>query len=143
MTAPSIGVKDILVAASLGVFTSPSNSDWNIKISKLVDEPDRVIAIFDVGGNRPDPRWLLDYPHVQVMVRGKTYGETFTKMKDVFDALQGRYPGTVNGDNWDGIFANTHPAHIGYDEKDRPIFSVTFKLFVEPANVAGDNRDVL
>lgn len=140
MTAPSVGVKDILVTAGVGVFTSPSSSDWAIKISKVPDAPDKVIVLFDSGGLPANPRWLLDYPDVTVIVRGTVYVDTYAKMKAVMDALLGYPPGAVNGDNWDGVIMRVAPAFIGYDQKDRPQFSATFGLFVEPANAAGDNR---
>lgn len=143
MTAPSIGFKDSLVTAGVGVFTSPGANDWAIKVSKLTAEPDKVIALFDSGGLPNNPRWLLDYPDVTVIVRGKAYEDTFNKMKAVVDTMLGKTPGAVNGDNWDGVIMRVAPAFIGYDEKDRPQFSATFGLYVEPANVAGDNRDPL
>lgn len=143
MTAPSIGAKDILVAASIGVFTNPTSSQWAIRISKLTDTPDQVIALFDTGGLPPEPKWLLDYPDISCLIRGRDYQTAYTKAKAVQDALLGYPAGTVNGDTWAGVIIRSPLTFIGYDEKDRAQFSITFGLFVEPANVVGDHRDPL
>jgi len=142
MTAPSIGAKDLLVAASIGAFGNPA-AVWPIYISKMPDAPDNCIVLSDSGGLAANPKWLLDYPDIGVVVRGKDYGATYTKMKDIKDKLLGLPPQVINGDNWSGVIQVGEFGFIGYDAKDRPIFSGTFRLFLEPASVAGDNRDPL
>lgn len=142
MTAPSIGAKDLLVAASIGVF-GDATAAWPIYISKLPDKPDNCIMLSDSGGLAANPKWLLDYPDISVVVRGTDYGAAYSKMKAIKDKLLGLPPQQINGDNWDGVIQIGEFGFIGYDPKDRPMFSGTFRLFLEPANVAGDNRDPL
>lgn len=141
MTAPSIGAKDKLVAASIGVFDTVG--PWSVFLSKLPDSPDEVISLFDSGGLAPNPKWLLDYPDISVIVRGKTYQATFDKMKAVKDALLGLPAQVINGDRWDGVTQIGEFAFVGYDNKDRPQFSTTFRVILEPADAAGDNRSPL
>lgn len=143
MTAPSIGAKDLLVAASVGVFAD--TSDWGIYISKMPEQPDAVIAIYDSGGLTPDPKWLLDFPDITIQVRGKKDGYVAAqgKMVDVKNTLLGLLSQTINGDVWAGITQVGEYAFIGYDKKERPQFSATFRVIIEPANDAGDNRDPL
>lgn len=144
MTAPSIGAKDLLVAAEIGTFESASpNPVWPIYISRMPDKPDNCIMLSDSGGLAPNPKWLLDFPDISVVVRGKEYGEVYNKMKAIKDKLLGLPNQDLNGDHWDGIIQVGETGFIGYDAKERPMFSATFRLFFEPANVAGDNRDPL
>ena len=143
MTAPSVGIKDLLVAApAVGVFP-PTNGDWNIYISQLPTEPDRVISLYDSGGISPNPRWLLDRPDVTVMVRGKDYADGYAKAEGVKNRLLGIAPQTVSGNSWLGIIQIGDIIFTGYDDKERPIFTLTFRIWIEPANTAGDNRDPL
>lgn len=142
MTAPSIGAKDLLVAAGIGEFGNASAS-WPIYISKLPDAPDNCIMLSDSGGLAGNPKWLLDYPDISVVVRGGDYAGAYNKMKAIKDKLLGLPNQDINGDHWDGIIQVGEFGFVGYDPKDRPMFSATFRLFLEPANVAGDNRDPL
>lgn len=142
MTAPSIGVKDLLVAASVGVF-APTVGTWQIFISKLPDKQDRAIALYDSGGLAPWPRSLLDFPDVSVNVRGKDYVDAYDKMKAIKDALLGLPPQTINGDGWSAVTQIGEMTFAGYDGKDRPLFSATFRIFMEPADTAGNYRDAL
>lgn len=142
MAAPSIGVKDILVSSGVGVFL-PTTGTWTVYVSKTPPEPDRTITVYDSGGTAPNPRWLLDRPDVSVIVRGKTYSETYDKAKQIKDVLLGRDAGTINGDRWLGIIQLAEIVFAGYDEKERPQFSLTFRIWIEPANNVDDNRDPL
>jgi hypothetical protein len=138
-------MKDLLVAASVGVFppTPAAVGDWLITISKMPDTRDRCIALFDTGGLAPEPKWLLDYPDVVVLIRGGEYQETFNKMKEVQNTLFSIPAQEINGDWWAGTIMIGNPAFVQYDEKDRPIFSMTLRVYLEPADVAGDHRQPL
>ena len=142
MTAPSIGAKDLLVAASIGTFGDAS-ATWPIYISKMPDKPDNCITLADTGGLAPNPLWLLDQPDISVTLRAGDYEAGFNKMKAIKDKLLGLPAQVINGDRWDGVIQIGEMAFIGRDSKDRPMFSATFRLFVEPANAAGDNRETL
>lgn len=142
MTAPSIGVKDLLVTAGVGVF-APTTGTWQIYISKMPDKQDRVITLYDSGGLAPWPRSLLDFPNVSVNVRGQDYADAYDKMKAIKDALLGLPPQIINGDSWSAVTQVGEMAFAGYDEKDRPLFSATFRLFIEPADTAGNYRDAI
>lgn len=139
MTAPSIGVKDLLVAASVGVFP-PTSGNWPIYISQLLDKPDNKIALYDTGGLAPNPKWLLDRPDVTAIVRSNSYADGYDKMRDVRDVLLGLPAQDINGDRWLGIVQVGEMAFTGYDKKERAQFTATFRIWVEPANRAIDNR---
>jgi hypothetical protein len=129
---PALGVVDLLVAAGIGV--QGATTGWHISISKLPLEPDTAIAVVATGGLPPNPKFLLNFPSVQVQVRGKQsgYQAASTKVRQVQDALLGYPGGVLQGDTWRSITAIGDVAWLGYDTNDRPMFSVNFSLIVEP-----------
>lgn len=143
MADPAEGFKSLLIAANVAV--SNLTADWSVHIGFMPDNPDRVVVPTTYGGDSPEPRWLLDYPRVQVRVRGSLgeYQATRSKMVEVQDVMLGFNPQNVNGDWWSGIIAPSGPTLIGWDENRRPVFSMNFNLFVEPASSALTNRDPL
>lgn len=142
-SSPSQGVLFLLGAAGIGA--SAATTGWRLGIGKLLDQPNTQVVAYDVPGQNPDPAWLLDYPVVQVMVRGGEdgYRDAFQKIRDVYDVLLGIDPQTVNGDRWDGITVLSTPSHIGYDDKNRPLFSANFRIILEPAPSALTHRQPL
>lgn len=141
MSDPSDGVKDLLVAAGVGIFSAITG--WGIYISKEPTTPDTVITIYDTGGRPSNPKWLLDYPNVQVRVRGSKggYQAAYIKMKAVKDALLGLPSQTVGGDQWVAVNEIGGIILLHYDENDRPILVSNYELIIEPA--AGTHRTAL
>lgn len=133
MKSPAVGMKDLLVAASIGAFAATTG--WNISVGKLPDIPDQSVACVDTGGLSPFPSIALNFPSVQVLVRGKPgdYVGAHDKGRAAIDAVLGKGVTTVGGDEWQGITEIGDLAFIGYDEKNRPIFSANFQIHVEPA----------
>lgn len=131
---------------SAGVGTQGAASgDWRVGVGVLLDAPDEQVICVDGPGQPPDPKWLLEYPFVQVLVRGMKdgYQAAYQKARDVYDMLLG-IP-TLSG-SWgriDGITAPGTPSFIGLDQLNRPIFSANYKLFFEPATSALTNREPL
>lgn len=141
MTSPAIGTKDLLVAAGAGVFASTSG--WNISVGKFPTSPDTSIVCVETGGLSPYPHLLLNFPSIQVMVRGAANGYVAAsdKIRAVVDALLGAPAQAVNGDDWQGIRQLGDVAFIGYDESNRPLFTSNFSIIVEPK--AGGYRQAL
>ncbi len=132
----SVGIKDLLA-------THVGTSGWAIEIGQFPDSPDRVIMLMDTGGFDPNPKWLLDFPTVQALVRGKVGGylDTFREAKAIKDILLGIDAFTTgDGDRWDGITQNGDLAGAGRDEHMRPLFSVNFAVILEPQVPAQGNR---
>lgn len=134
----SKGIKDLLT-------THAASSGWQLEVGAMPDAPDKIIVINDTGGLAPNPKYLLDFPTVQVMTRGETNGyiDTFREAKAVKDLLLGIDAQDLNGDHWDGITQNGDLAFIGRDKSQRPIFSANFALIIEPQSVANSNRIAL
>lgn len=136
-------IKDKLVTASLGAFEATSG--WSIFIGRETTSPDTAITITRTGGQAPNPKWLLDFPTFQVRVRGgkHNYSAAYDKAEAIKDLLLGITSQDVDGDRWVAINMLTDITFIGYDENDRPIFSLNFQMIVEPAVPATTNREAL
>lgn len=146
MTAPSIGVRGILTTSNPPVLVDASlqpDADWACYVGKLPDAPTKCISISDTGGLPSEPKWLLDYPTVSVLLRSDAYDTGWSKMKDIREAILGLAPQSIGGDFWSGVIAIGNMAFIGYDPKDRPMFSANFRLYVEPAASTVENRQPL
>lgn len=142
MGLPSQGFKDLLVAAG---FTFGGSADWAIYIGVKPIAPLRVIVITDSGGNTPDPRWLLDYPKVQVSVSGSAsdYQACMLKCQQIKQILLGLPSQDLNGDRWVSVLMAGDFAFVGFDTNRQPEFVGNFSLIIEPAQAATDNRDPL
>ncbi len=133
---PSVGIRDLLVA-------HVAVSLWQLEIGTMPDTPDRIIVITDTGGVEPNPKWLLDFPTIQVMIRGNANGhlDTWREAKAVKDILLGIASFTsADGDRWVAINQNGDLAHIGRDDGMRPLFTINFAIILEPQVVGNSNR---
>ena len=139
------GISQRLVANTVGVFESETVGVWGIYIGKTPMRPDTTITITQFGGLPPDPKFLLDYPSIQVRVRGDKgkYRDTRLKTKDIKDVLLGCVSQTVNDDRWVSVTMETDPVFLGYDENERPEFVLNFNMIVEPQSTALSNRQAL
>ncbi len=138
MASPAENAANLLVTAGVGVLAP--GAGWNIFWGKIPTKPDTVITLFNSPGSPPNPRFLLDFPGLQVRLRGSKIGiqAAYDKAKAVKDALLGLPPQTVGGDRWDSITMIGDVNDLGFDESERPLMSLNFRLIIEPA--AGTNR---
>ncbi len=134
MGAVSVDIKDILVAAGIGAFGS--SSGWSIAIGKEPVSPDTVITIYDTPGDAPNPKWRLDYPQVQIRVRGSKRGYTAAhdKMEAIKNALLGRDPETVNSSYYAAFWMVTDTYALPADELERPLFVTNWRFAKQPAS---------
>lgn len=142
MSDPVVGIKDLLVAASVGTFGAASG--WGIYIGKSPDLPDTCVTIYAAGGASPNPKWLLDFPSVQIIIRGSEDGYVAARAKAqvIKDTLLGLPSQDLNGDRWVGVWQVGDITPMGFDQKQRPLFSLNYRLIIEPAD-GTDNRDPL
>lgn len=108
---------------------------WTIGKGFEADASDRRITCIDTGGLAPNPKWLLDFPTVQVVVRGgiNDYEIAFQKAKIVKDLCLGCAAQVIDGDRLDSVTLSSDVYYIGRDEKQRHKFTINFNLIVEPA----------
>lgn len=142
MKSPAVGIKDMLVTASIGTFAATTG--WSLAVGRLPTAPDSAVACVDTGGVSPFPHLALNFPSAQVLIRGNPgdYVGAHDKGRAAIDALLGAgYTTLSGGDKWEGITQIGDLAFIGYDEKNRPIFSANFSISVEPAS--GGYRTVI
>lgn len=137
------GVKDKLQTAGVG--TWKASSGWNLTIGQLPKAPDTAAAIILGPGLPANPKYLLDYPSVQVLLRGDANGyvEAANKIQLVKDTLLGLPSQDVAGNRWVMITMIGDIIPLGFDEGKRPLFSANFQFTIEPATNAATNRIAL
>jgi len=143
---PAIVLKDLLVSQGVGVFAATTG--WGIFVGKMPDDTssaDTAIALINSGGRPPNPKWLLDYPSVQVMVRGTSggYRDAWDKAAEVQDALLGIPSQDVTDGRLVSATAIGHINAIGCNGSNRPLFTVNFQLIVQPTASALTHRQAL
>jgi len=138
MNDPAEAIKDKLVTDSVGAFGL--GSGWRIFLGRFPDTPDTIILVNGTGGANPYPHLRLNFPSVQVMLRGEQngYQEARAKAKEVCDKLLGMDTEVLNFDTYRSCNQIGDVIWLGQDENNRPIFSANFRFIVEPAT--GDNR---
>jgi hypothetical protein len=134
MTSPAEGIGNILLAA--GVHGGATG--WSERLGDAGDVP-KVIAIMDSGGRGGEVKVAIDYPSVQIIVKGSSasggYVATYNKAREVYDVLQGIDTPNATWDELVSCVAMNQPAWLGRDDKDRPQFSLNFRLITEPNNI--------
>ena len=140
MAGAAVIIKDVLVGAGVGTFAATTG--WGIYIAREPPAPDTTITIYNTGGADPNPAWLLDFPTVQVRVRGARLGyqAAFAKVVEVKDFLLGRASGLVGTDQLDAVNQSSDILDLGFDDSNRPVIVVNFRLIVEPAQSVNTNR---
>lgn len=141
----SAHIKDTLVNDGYSFGTTTA---WSLYIGSQPDTPERVVTIYDSAGGTPNPRWLLDYPHVQIRVRGNVNDYQVASQKAI--ELRNRLLGRASYDAYNGsgdrivaINAIGDVAFVGKDEQHRPEFVFNLSLIVEPATTPETQREPL
>lgn len=129
----TVDIKDILEAGSIGTFGATSG--WSIRISREDGEPDQMITIYDTGGFESDPKNNIDQPTVQIRIRGnpQDYVNTRAKAMAIRALLHGPARQTVNGTVYVGIWLTGDIVFLRYDDNNRPIFTLNFRIVSEAA----------
>lgn len=130
---------DLIATAVGGTFAA--TTDWGVHIGKLPNKPNNCATVMLTGGLPPNPKWLVDYPSLQVIVRGEDYVATRAKAQAVKDALLGLPSQTISGDRIVSTKMNGDITPLGFDESNRALFSLNFSLITHPAS--GTNRTSL
>ena len=140
MSNPSEVIKDLLVSDGVGVFAATTG--WGIYIAHSPDKPDTCIVIRDTGGTNANPKYLLNYPSIQVMVRGSQNGyvTAYDKCENIRDVLLGLPSQDIGADRWVAINAMGGINGLGEDDNNRPLLSLNFALIIQPAQSGLTNR---
>jgi hypothetical protein len=86
----------------------------------------------------PNPRWLLDFPTIQLRSRSKQYVTAYSNLINCRDIILGIDKLVVSTTTYVGFQQSTGVLGLGKDEKDRYMLSINFNVTREPAS--GDNR---
>lgn len=140
MNDPALAVVSMLTTAGLGTFGG--TAAFSLFVGSWPEAPSACVLINATGGLPPEPRLLLNYPSVQVVVRGAPSGYVAArnKMTQIVNALIGLVPGVISGDTYRGCIQIGEVATLGQDDKTRQLFSANFRFFVEPAAIPGGHR---
>lgn len=140
----SEGIKDILESAGIGVFQpNAGDNDWHILISRGKPKPDRMIVIYDTSGMAPEPGLDINYPGIQITVRGlpNEYKDLHAKARRIKDELLGMPNTVINGDVWASITMTSDIISLGYDENERPQVAMNFQLIVHQGDLTNSHRE--
>lgn len=103
-------------------------------LSRMPPTPDALVALLDQSGSPPED--LIEYykPKVQVLVRGEpaTYQTTYDKAQEIHLLLHGYGPVHVHNTRYIGIWATSDIISLGYDDSNRPVFSLNFMIHRSP-----------
>jgi hypothetical protein len=96
--------------------------------------PDYVVTLYNSGGRSPNPKFLIDFPSVQVRVRGGKNGYTTSRAKAeaIKNYLLGLPSQTIGTVRWVSVGMDGDIADIGFDKKQRPLHTINFRMIVEP-----------
>jgi hypothetical protein len=123
-------IAKILQDAHIGTFATETGTD-------------KTITIYNYGGADPVPNWRLDYPSVQIRVRGDIngYDSAEQRVQSIKNLLIGAASQTVNSNKYVGFWMKGDIIFLKFDEKNRPIFVTNWRVAVQPG--ISDNRQAL
>lgn len=142
LTATLDQVQASLIAGGIGQNTD-SKAPWMIYKGSMPDSDlnqaplktinDQAICLYELSGIAPLEAWLIDYPGVQVMVRGAPdgYTECRTKIQEIYlrlHATESALNTAAGAVDWVYFYA-THsgPIIMGMDKKRRMRLAWNFR----------------
>ena len=134
MGSVAVDIAAHLENESLGVVGS--ESQWGIYIGKEPPAPNDCITVYDTGGAEGNPDGPIYRPTIQVRVRSHDYSNGYNKAEAIRDALILPTAFVLNDRLFVGAWLISDVAKIGTDENDRELFTVNFRLMLEPYTTA-------
>ena len=138
MASPAEGIKAIIEAAPSFVGGA---TGWAPKIGGMSGEVP-CVAFIDSGGRSGEVLIQIEYPTVQILVRGSPgqggYTASYDKAEKIHAYLQGIPQNPPEMPRLTSCVAIGFVNWLGRDESDRPQWSVNFQLITEP--VTAGNR---
>ena len=125
MNAPSEDIADVLALASACALTVGTDLFCNF----MPSTPDACTAVYDTGGEAPEPGFNYERPTFQVRVRGDKGDNrpAHEHAQACRDELNGTNNYTINSARYIGIWCVTDVIFVGYDDNNRPIFTVNLR----------------
>lgn len=126
--SPADGIVNILDA--LGTITTP----WTVVVGRMNDSADSMVCVRNTGGLPPEVAVAIDYPSIQVMVRGLagagSYSAAWAMASLIKAALLNIPNGGANYPELTVCKGKGDIMDIGYDSKERFTCVVNFDLIV-------------
>lgn len=131
MGSPAEGIHAILKAA--GFFAGATG--WEGKIGELGNNAP-CLAVIDSGGRAGEVLIPIEYPSVQILLRGAPgqggYSAAYDKAEKIHAHLQGITQNPTEMTRLTSCVAIGFINWLGRDANDRPQFSLNFQLITEP-----------
>lgn len=127
MNSPSEDIKDILESSQAGL-TLVYGTD--LFRSFEPESPNFCVTIFDTGGYPPQSNYVYEYPTIMIRCRGDVfkYDAAWAQLKEINLVLHDLHGETWNGTKYIGIWAAGDIIPLGYDENNRPLLSLNFRI---------------
>ena len=130
---PTLGVLELLQTHGVIDSLDPSTPQpaW-IGSEGFKPHPDRMVATLISGGRDSHPSLNIDWPQVQVLVRGQRgeYSSTLAKAREVKSALLGLANLSIGGELWASVRLIGDISPAGVDENNRDLFSMNYELII-------------
>lgn len=124
MNAPSIDIKNIIVASEIEGYTFGTN----LFVGSQPDKPNNCITIFDTPGDEAYQDFTYK-PSFQVMIRNSSFTNGYALAHSIKELLHNFSNTTVGGTWYLQILATSDILHIGKDKsKRRELFSINFAV---------------
>ena len=128
MNGPAEDIARLIAAQSLATFAGTTG--WSVSTNIILEEPDTLITVIDVGGLGPIDTLTLDEVDnwtVQIRVRGTGSQAVRDKIDAIIAAINLKKDHeVVDGATTIGyivMYRSTLPEFLGADERNRPIFA--------------------
>lgn len=128
-SSPAKGLQNILLAVPALVA-----QDWKILIGRLVDAPDKQVVIMNSGGLAGESNIAIDYPRIQIIVRGpKGSGgqeEAWSRLDMIKQVLVGIPSAPALMPTLTSCVPVGEITYAGYDDSGRPLYTQNLQLIV-------------
>jgi len=137
------GIQELLVTKEVGVLPPITDPNaYGIFVGKAPATPSGSISVRRTTGLDSNPKYLLDYPSIQIMVRGRPneYETASIKAQLIKDTLLGLPSQTIKDIRWVLINMIGDINDLGTDDNDCPLMSLNFQFIIEPPESVDSNR---
>jgi len=125
MNSPAYDVANILESTAFGLGVIGTD----IFIGREPASPDNCITVFDTGGYEPESSDVVyELPTVMIKVRNKTYTNGYAKIAAIKAALHKAANIAEGTTRYIAIWAQSDIITLGYDDNNRALFSVNFRI---------------
>jgi len=143
MTSPAVEISTFLQTGGIG--TLGASSDWGIFTGREPTDPDTAVTVYDTPSAPSNPKFLLDEPSIQTRIRGAINGYLggYDKAQEIKDLLLGIPKQVIGQATYVGIWQTSDIMFLKFDDNDRPLFTINWRMFREPFTPSGTNRESL